>query len=565
MQSNTSHLDTASLTLHYFKVPVVITIIGILVRIIAYMWVLNAELNTLKRDFRNSAAIQTEMLKRDLETYKNGIILLRSFFDASNFVTEAEFTQYTKPLFSDAPFLYVAWIKYGNNKSYELIYQKGRAPQGFVSEQLPDIKHFDKKGMMFHGTYEDGPNLLLIAVPVLKRDGATGVVIGAVSLEKLLKIDTVWVDYLKYMSVYLYEKGQLEEPFYHLDTNETSFPQFGNRTEIEYSYKTVTKYSSYYVQHTIYFADREWQAVFVPTARYLSTASGVFPWIILLSGLIITALLGYTAFRITNENVHISGEVARKTHDLNESQKILKDREAYLHAVIENVPSMLFVKEGDELRFTEFNRAGRDLVGVSYETMIGKNDYDLFPKEQAEFLTSADKDVLDKGELKIIESEEIDTVSGKKLLYTKKVPLLLSDNRKFLLGISEDITERKEAEEQRERLVNRLTDSNAGLERFAYVASHDLQEPLRMIRSFSTKLQTHIEDRLENDKKGQRYFKHVTEGAELAQNLIQDILNYSSISKDTGRHQPVDITELVNVSQRKPSTKPGRVQGKHYI
>lgn len=548
MQNSTSQLNTASLTLQYFKVPVVITIAGVLASILVSMWVLNTGIDMLKRDFSSIAATQTEVLQRDLDRYKNEMMLLRGFFQASSFVSQAEFIQYTQLLLSNAAFSYAAWAKSSTDQSYEFIYQKGKTPQGFTKAQLPDIDQFDKKGMMFHSAVDQ--SLLLIAIPVKKRDGTTGLVIGAVSLDKLLKIDTIWVDSPKSMSVYFYKKEQQEKPFHYIDRSGIIFSQFGIRTEAKYAYQTVIKYSPYFVLHTINYFDQEWQVVFVPTLRYLSDASGILPWIILLTGLITTALLSYTAFRITGENVRISEEVKRKTYALSESQKLLKDREIYLHAIIENVPSVLFVKDGKELRFTEFNKAGRELIGVSYEEMIGKNDADRFPKEQAEFFISTERDILDKGELQIIEAEEIETVSGKKILYTKKVPIVLSDNRKFLLGISEDITERKETEEQRERLVDRLTDSNIELERFAYVASHDLQEPLRMIRSFSTKLQTHIAASLENDEKGQRYFKYVTEGAERAQNLIQDILNFSSISHDAEQHQPVDINLLVHVIRK---------------
>jgi len=117
--------------------------------------------------------------------------------------------------------------------------------------------------------------------------------------------------------------------------------------------------------------------------------------------------------------------------------------------------------------------------------------------------------------------------------------------------ISQRVQDAKSAEyareEERDKLISRLTDSNEELERFAFVCSHDLQEPLRMIRSFSEKLQVHIANSLEGDEKGKKYFQFITDGAERAQNLIQDILAYSSIGSDTQTLESFDSQDLIDI------------------
>ena len=105
-------------------------------------------------------------------------------------------------------------------------------------------------------------------------------------------------------------------------------------------------------------------------------------------------------------------------------------------------------------------------------------------------------------------------------------------------------------EKEREKFIEKLTDSNEELARFAYVCSHDLQEPLRMVRSFSELLQAHLADDLKDDAKGQKYFKFVIDGAARAQLLITDILSYSSISSDTQMLECVSLEELVSVIQK---------------
>ncbi len=119
-------------------------------------------------------------------------------------------------------------------------------------------------------------------------------------------------------------------------------------------------------------------------------------------------------------------------------------------SVIEHLPNMLFVKDAKTLRFVQFNKAGETLTGLSREEVLGLTDRDLFPQEQANSFAEMDRAVLAKGSLVEIQEEPIQTRGrGIRLLRTKKIPICDAQGvPKFLLGISEDITERKAAETQ---------------------------------------------------------------------------------------------------------------------
>ena len=110
---------------------------------------------------------------------------------------------------------------------------------------------------------------------------------------------------------------------------------------------------------------------------------------------------------------------------------------------------MIFVKDAKDLRFVRFNKAGEELLGLKRAELLGKNDYDFFPKDQADFFTQKDRQTLSKKKLEDISEEPITTkYKGKRILHTRKIPILdEKGNAKYLLGISEDITEMKEAEE----------------------------------------------------------------------------------------------------------------------
>jgi PAS domain S-box-containing protein len=131
----------------------------------------------------------------------------------------------------------------------------------------------------------------------------------------------------------------------------------------------------------------------------------------------------------------------------------------FLDSLVEHAPMMLFVKDASELRFRRFNRAGERLLGRARTDLLGKNDFDLFPAEQARQFQARDREVLSSGVLLDIPEEPIDTPTGQRWLHTQKIPILDAQGQPhFLMGISEDITEKRER-------AARLQDEHLELER----------------------------------------------------------------------------------------------------
>lgn len=112
-----------------------------------------------------------------------------------------------------------------------------------------------------------------------------------------------------------------------------------------------------------------------------------------------------------------------------------------------------------------------------------------------------------------------------------------------LMGTVLDITGRKQSENQMSQYTQELQRSNEDLEQFAYVASHDLQEPLRKIRAFGDRLANKYNDKLEGQ--GVDYIQRMQSAAARMQVLIEDLLAFSRVSKNAPVVEPLDTPQLL--------------------
>lgn len=114
-----------------------------------------------------------------------------------------------------------------------------------------------------------------------------------------------------------------------------------------------------------------------------------------------------------------------------------------------------------------------------------------------------------------------------------------------MFGVCWDTTEQKEAELKLEALIEELTSTNTELERFAYVASHDLREPLRMITSFTSLISQRYSDKLDDD--GKSYIRFVVDGADRMLELIEDLLEYARLGQEAEQIVAVDIEHVLSL------------------
>jgi PAS domain S-box-containing protein len=253
----------------------------------------------------------------------------------------------------------------------------------------------------------------------------------------------------------------------------------------------------------------------------------------------------------------------RREHKISEE---VKTTEHFLKSVFDNIPGMVFIKDAVDLRFIRINQAGEKLLGLSNQELVGKNDYDFFPKSQAEHFIRKDREVLESGvELDI--TEEIDTaVLGKRWLHTKKVPIL--DNKgqpMYLLGISEDITERKQAgeelqQQQREMAhvlrLNTMGEMASGL-------AHELNQPLTALISYCGTAAILVKDLPSPPQQLGEILGRAEEQAYRASQIIRHLRDF--LSKADDHKEPVDIDQAIEevIDFIKPELKNSHVKVEH--
>jgi PAS domain S-box-containing protein len=235
----------------------------------------------------------------------------------------------------------------------------------------------------------------------------------------------------------------------------------------------------------------------------------------------------------------------RSNAELQELADKLANEQYLLNSLVESIPDPVFFKDRD-CRFMRVNQVMAVDAGMeSPEDFIGKTDLEVWSGKFGEDTLADERRILETGEPLINKEENpINRHGEERWVLVTKMPLRDETGEiTGTFGIARDITTRKKNEDAIRRANADLARSNADLEQFAYVASHDLQEPLRAVAGYCQLLERRYVGAL--DEQGDTYLQHVVEGAQRMQQLIDDLLQYSRVSRKRDEFEPTDLRDAV--------------------
>ena len=250
-----------------------------------------------------------------------------------------------------------------------------------------------------------------------------------------------------------------------------------------------------------------------------------------------------------------NAQVALKeqTKILQKSQEELRESEQLYRYLYEHANEMYVSVNPDDATIVKCNETLCEKLGYSKEEIIGKPIFMVYHPDCMTKVEAAFKEFQEKNKVNGIELE-LKTKEGKKINVILNVSAAKDEKGNVLYSRSSwtDITKLKQAELVRIAYAQKLEIQNKELEQFAYIASHDLQEPLRTVTSFTDLLAIQYEDSF--DETGKKSLQFILEATGRMRSLVKGLLDYSRIGKDTDM-QSIELKKMIAEIEQDLGTK----------
>ncbi len=223
-----------------------------------------------------------------------------------------------------------------------------------------------------------------------------------------------------------------------------------------------------------------------------------------------------------------------------EADERVQREKRFSDAIIDTLPGIFYLFD-EQGRFLRWNANLERVSQYSGAEVAAISPLDLFVGTDREEISHRIAQVFRDGHATAQADFVAKDGTGTPYFFTGQ--RVVFDDRPCLIGMGIDITERKRAEDVLRRRTQELARSNADLEQFAYVASHDLQEPLRAVSSYTQLLARRYRERLDGD--AQRFIDRSIAAVARMQALIRDLLAYSRIATRGELFQPIDCEAVL--------------------
>ena len=248
--------------------------------------------------------------------------------------------------------------------------------------------------------------------------------------------------------------------------------------------------------------------------------------------------IGIQNAEITGLNQNLENKVRERTRELEMANEALTEQTQFSRNILDSSVDLIAVFD-TELRYVTLNKRGEETYNISQDKIIGRYIADVFPQTVETGMIDDLKRAL-QGEF----VRHVNYKSGvtKRHYENFYIPLIDKDgNVNRIVTIAHDITDIMQANEKLQSVNTELEKSNRELEQFAYVASHDLQEPLRKIQTFTELGEIHMND----PEVLKKYLQKVSSSAQRMTELIKAVLNYSRLSKSEYEFVEVDLNNIL--------------------
>ena len=219
--------------------------------------------------------------------------------------------------------------------------------------------------------------------------------------------------------------------------------------------------------------------------------------------------------------------------------------EKKIRLVLESAPdAMILVNKNGIIIFC--NKQTKEIFGYKPEQLMNHNIDSIVP----EFMNKAYKIYLKYRDHPTHQFSPINLELAGKRINNEIFPVEISlspfrnHEKASVIAAVKDISKRKLAQIQLNKAIDNLKRSNQELEQFAYIASPDLQEPLRVISNFTGLIEKRYKDRL--DKDANEFIEFIISATKRMQQLINDLLVYSRVTTRENKFEPIDPNEIVN-------------------
>jgi PAS domain S-box-containing protein len=210
----------------------------------------------------------------------------------------------------------------------------------------------------------------------------------------------------------------------------------------------------------------------------------------------------------------------------------LFENQEFLDHVVQNIPLALFCKDSKEnFKFTMWNKAAEKIWGIPAAGILGTTDYDHFPKDQADFFRKKDEEVLASSTPIDIAEENADTATaGRRIVHTIKTSVLGKDRRpRYLLAISDDITERKQEQELLRTKEAQIAQSAklSSLGEMAAGIAHEINNPLAIVQAKASLLEVCINKGTLDTQRVLTTSRQITEMTQRMAKIVRGLLNFA--------------------------------------